>query len=108
MRDFGRDNLRDFCIGNSMAINGRTKGASGEREAAKLLESWTKEWGYEEKVSDLECFLCREPRMESVTSCWRLDEEELAEVARTGVVWVRTLGHRVAPMMVKRRSAGYR
>lgn len=35
-----------------------------------------------------------------VISCWRLSSEELAEVARTGVVWLRVAGTSVVPMHV--------
>lgn len=35
-----------------------------------------------------------------VVSCWRLTEEELAEVARTGVVWVKVQGTALPPMLI--------
>lgn len=33
-----------------------------------------------------------------VISCWRLDEEELNEIARTGVVWLKIASHTLPPM----------
>lgn len=35
-----------------------------------------------------------------VISCWRLSEEELAEVARTGVVWLSVRGRALPPVLV--------
>lgn len=38
---------------------------------------------------------------QAVTSCWRLSPEELAEVARTGVVWLRVaMNGRTPPVYV--------
>lgn len=33
-------------------------------------------------------------------SCWRLTPEELATVAKTGVVWLRIMGHSMPPVYV--------
>lgn len=33
----------------------------------------------------------------SIVSCWQLTPEELEEVQRTGIIWVNTLGHTLAP-----------
>lgn len=35
-----------------------------------------------------------------VVSCWRLSPEELAEVQRTGVVWLSIFGHTHAPVAI--------
>ena len=37
---------------------------------------------------------------EQVISCWRLSEDEIAEVVRTGVVWVSVPGDSIYPMHV--------
>lgn len=37
---------------------------------------------------------------QQIISCWRLSEEELAEVARTGVVWVSVVGTVLIPLYV--------
>jgi len=52
--------------------------------------------GMEGEVYDLHGF--RDERC--FVSCWRLSEDELAEVARTGVVWLRTEGQRFSPSLV--------
>ena len=54
--------------------------------------------GQEHDVGDLPTFVCGE--INCVTSCWRLSEEELAEVAATGVVWFRAAGRTHPPVQV--------
>ena len=41
-------------------------------------------------VDDLPCF--RDEVVQESISCWRLNEAELAEVVRTGVVWLYVRG----------------
>ncbi len=36
-----------------------------------------------------------------VISCWRLTPEEIAEVARTGVVWLHVVGTTHPPLLVR-------
>jgi hypothetical protein len=37
---------------------------------------------------------------QQVISCWRLTEEELSEIARTGVVWLSVMGRTLPPVSV--------
>lgn len=53
--------------------------------------------GHEDKVQDLPTF-CDET---CIISAWRLSPEELAEVARTGVVWLYIEGGRMYPLRVE-------
>lgn len=41
---------------------------------------------------------------EALVSCWQLTEEERAEVARTGVVWLWVFGRGTPPVAVEGRS----
>jgi hypothetical protein len=52
--------------------------------------------GREDTVRDLEVAIFPDHSV----SCWRLSEEELAEVQRTGVVWLRIEGTRMFPVYV--------
>lgn len=52
--------------------------------------------GQEDSVRDLPTFKTHN----EVIACWRLTEDELAQVAETGVVWVRMMGHTVVPHYV--------
>lgn len=52
--------------------------------------------GREDEVHDLQVY----EGADHTASCWRLTAEELAEVNRTGVVWVRIMGHSVVPFYV--------
>lgn len=52
--------------------------------------------GMEAECSDLPVFADDS----CVISCWRLDPAELAEIAVTGVVWLRVEGTRITPMAV--------
>lgn len=47
-------------------------------------------------VGDLECFKTDS----EVISCWRLSEDEIAQIIETGVVWLSIKGHTVAPVYV--------
>lgn len=38
-------------------------------------------------------------------SCWRLDADELAEIQRTGVVWLSVMGSTHPPLLVTGRKA---
>lgn len=49
-----------------------------------------------EDCYDLECFTAPG----KIISCWRLNAEELAEVAKTGVVWVEVQGNSTPPILV--------
>lgn len=41
----------------------------------------------------------------SIVSCWRLDQEEIEEIVRTGVVWLSVWGaHTQPPVMVTARK----
>lgn len=52
--------------------------------------------GLEDKILPLPVY-----RADSeIISCWELSEEERAEVARTGLVWVSISGQKVAPFLV--------
>lgn len=52
--------------------------------------------GHEDDVHDLHV-----AKLPSHTvSCWRLTEEELEEVKRTGVVWLQIMGHSMPPVYV--------
>jgi hypothetical protein len=48
------------------------------------------------ECSDLSCFV----NEVQTISCWRLTKAELAEVQRTGVVWLSVWGHPIAPQLV--------
>ena len=41
----------------------------------------------------------------SAVSCWKLSEKELAEIQRTGVVWLSVMGGRMPPVMVSGQKA---
>jgi len=56
--------------------------------------------GMEDRCSDLTVFQDKT----SVISCWKLSEEELAEVNRTGVVWLRVHGQGTPPVKVSGHS----
>lgn len=51
-------------------------------------------------VGDLQVFRNEECHV----CCWRLTPEELAEVAKTGVVWVQTFSQNCAPMYVSGKA----
>lgn len=36
-------------------------------------------------------------------SCWRLAPDEIAEILRTGVVWLSVIGHALPPIMISGR-----
>lgn len=38
------------------------------------------------------------------TSCWRLTEDEMKEVAKSGVVWLRIFSHSMAPVYISGAS----
>lgn len=40
-----------------------------------------------------------------LVSCWRLSAEELAEVLRTGVVWLSVMGRMLPPVMISGRRS---
>lgn len=52
--------------------------------------------GTEETIRDLHVFKAED----HTASCWRLTQEELEEVNRTGVVWLRIMGHAMPPVYV--------
>ena len=47
-------------------------------------------------VGDLECFVTET----EVISCWRLSDEELAKVAKTGVIWLSVQSRALPPVLV--------
>jgi len=48
----------------------------------------------DDNCRDLECF----SDGESTVSCWRLSKDEMAEIARTGVVWFMAVGQTHPPI----------
>ena len=40
-----------------------------------------------------------------LVSCWKMSADELAEIARTGVVWLSVMGTALPPVMVSGRRA---
>lgn len=52
--------------------------------------------GEEHRVQDLAVSLFDD----HTVSCWRLTDEELAEVNRTGVVWLKIMGHGIYPVYI--------
>jgi len=39
-----------------------------------------------------------------IVSCWRLDEEELAEINKTGVVWLQVVGSGTPPVFISGKA----
>jgi hypothetical protein len=54
----------------------------------------------EEQFSPLSICRGRIGELPVVISCWRLTPEELAEINRSGRVWLKTLGTNMAPTSV--------
>jgi hypothetical protein len=52
--------------------------------------------GMEEIVTALPCLVYDK----GIISCWQLSDEEKAEIARTGVVWLHVMGHKHPPVFV--------
>lgn len=48
------------------------------------------------ECADLQCF----SNGGQIISCWRLTPEELAEIRKTGVVWLSILGSAMPPVMI--------
>lgn len=49
---------------------------------------------------DLHVFRGSDGKYNHIISCWELDEQELAEVAKTGKVWVSILGMTQPPIAI--------
>ncbi len=54
----------------------------------------------DEECGSLPCFVDRNERYPQIISCWKLSEEEMIEIQKTGIVWVSVYANGLPPMAI--------